>query len=167
MRKLSSAGLRLCFAAAVVVAGVSPCAARVTATTQIWRVVDTETGMTYYAQSIEASWGAFGNVFSAGGMGTVTYTPTQTPEASHIESEDSWQSGSTVAGAIASWKGSASGWAMGTADGVQHYPSAPSGKGYTGVKFRDLQTKKRVAISKFIAAKVKAGDVTGLLPEKR
>lgn len=99
----------------------------------------------------------------------MTYAPTQTPEASHIGSEDSWQLGSTVAGAIASWKGKGrqTGLAFVTADGVER-PPAPSGKGCGSVKFRDLQTKKQVAIYKqFVADKVKAGDVQGLLPKKR
>jgi hypothetical protein len=167
MRRLTSAALKVGFAVAVVVSVVSPCAAgdpKVTAATQVWRVVDTATGATYYAQSIEAGWFAVGGFTS--GMGTVTYAPTQTPQASHIESGDSWQAGSTVAGAIASWKGKQSGFAAITADGVQN-PPAPSGKGYISVKFRDLQTKKPVTISKFVADKVKVGEVQGLLPKKR
>lgn len=60
MKRPNAVGLRLFFAAAVVVvSGVSPCAARgpkVTADTQIWRVVDKETGAIHYAQSIEAEW---------------------------------------------------------------------------------------------------------------
>ncbi len=87
MRWLTSMGLKLCFAAAVVASGVSPCAAgdpKVTAATQVWRVVDTATGAAYYAQSIEAGWFAVGGFTS--GTGTVTYTPTQTPQVSRIES---------------------------------------------------------------------------------
>jgi hypothetical protein len=170
MKRLSSAGSKLCFAATLVVCGVSPCAARdpkVTAATQVWRVVDTVTGVTHYAQSIEAGWFAMGGgLFSANGSGTVTYTPTQAPEASHIASDDSWRAGATVPGAMASWKGKQSGFATITAGGVQN-PSPPSGKGYISVKFRDLQTKKPVTVSKFTADKVRAGDVEGLLPKKR
>ncbi len=160
-------GLRLCFAAALF--GVLPCAARypkITTATQIWRVVDTASGVARYAQSIEAGWLAVGDGLL--GVGTVTYTPTQTPEASHVGFEDAWRTGATVPGAMASWKGKVkqSGIATFTAGGVQR-PSAPSGKGYASVKFRDLQTKKPVTISKFAADKVRAGDVQGLLARKR
>ena len=163
-RGLSSATrLGLCVAT-LLVSAVSPCAARdkVTANTWIWRIV-VGTDVTHYAQSIEASWASD----TALAFGTVTYTPTQTPEKSHIESKDSWQVGSTPAGTIASWKGSQSGLAVGTSGGGLEYPPAPSGKQYRDVKFRDLQTKQQISADSFVADKVKAGDVQDLLPKHR
>jgi len=170
VRTLGSLGTEVWIAVAAMLVTAPPCAGRdpkLTAATQIWRVVDAASGHTYYAQSIEAGWFAMGGgLFSANGTGTVTYMPTQTPEPSRLGSEDSWRVGETVPGATAAWKGKQSGIAMITSGGVQN-PSPPSGKGYISVKFRDLQTKKPISISKFAAEKVRAGDVEGLLSKKR
>jgi hypothetical protein len=127
----------------------------------VWKIAGKD-GVIHYARSFQSAWLTSGDGFFAGpGVGTVVFTPLQNSVPSYITASDTWRVGSAPPGAEASWKGRQSGFAAITADGVQ--PTTVSGKGYGAATFKDLQSGQKTDVADFVAEKIRAGAVEGLV----
>jgi len=72
---------------------------------------------------------------------------------------DSWRYPFIVHGTTCNVKADVSGLAMILPDGVRNPLLDMRGDGYDSVVFRDIQSNKKVSVTKFSADEVKAGDI--------
>jgi len=123
-------------------------------------VTDTSSGAVYYTRSLEVRWhGAWGAMATA--SGTTTFTLVQAHEGSmaRLAYTDSWRYPFIVHGTTCNVKADVSGLAMILPDGVRNPLLDMRGDGYDSVVFRDIQSNKKVSVTKFSADEVKAGDI--------